>query len=499
MPGRSDDTATLGGGKRYLPRIPAVVAVPHYEPADDSLDAHPTPDWFRDAKLGIFVHWGIYSVPAWAPDPDDGHAYAEWYPRYMYEPGTPTHEHHRETYGEDVEYLDFVEEWDAAAFDPGRWADFFADVGARYVVLTAEHHDGFPLWDSHYTAYNAARMGPERDLVGEVAAAVRERGLRFAPSYHANLNYYQPGFSGPFGHPDFHGTEPFEDTEPGPEYVDFMNAKHRELIRRYEPDLLWFDTPQADAERLRVRELLADFYNRAEEWDKPVAVNDRSATDYAAGMEGRDPDSPAAFVGDFATPEYASYDETPAFAWEACRGIGHSFGYNAREGPEDHLAAGELVELLVDVVSKNGNLLINVGPRADGRIPDLQREPLEGLGAWLDARGDAIFATRPWAVAEDEVAAVPVRYTWRSDTLYAIALEWPGEELALGVPDHVDLGSAPEASLLTRDGRRGCSTTLSGSTLTVDLPAGSDDAEARAHAIALEGVQNPRKVVVEGS
>jgi len=459
-----------------------------YEPTAASLSGHTVPDWYHDAKLGIFIHWGIYSVPAWAPDPGEGNDYAEWYPHEMYVEETPTHEHHREQYG-DREYIDFAEDWHAENWDPESWAAFFDDVGAGYVVLTGEHHDGFPLWPSHYTEYDANSVGPERDLVGELCAAARDRGLRFAASYHANLNYYQPGFEGPFGHPDYHGGEPFEDTEPGPEYIEFMNAKHRELIRRYRPDLLWFDTPQADAETLHANELIADYYNRAEEWGKEVAVNDRASTDHDAfaGHEQGDADRPG---GDFATPEYTSFEEIKPFKWETCRGIGHSFGYNAREGPGDHLSTEELVALFVDVVSKNGNLLINVGPRADGTIPDLQREPLAGLGAWLDASGPAIYGTRPWAVAESDNGAV--RYTHRDGDLYAIALSWP-DDLALELGEHADVDAVGPVALLTAGDAVALDATFEAGALTVDLPEAPPDHPGYAYAVRVAGVPNPRR------
>jgi len=466
----------------------------HYEPTPESLAAHAVPDWYADAKLGVFVHWGVYSVPAWA-NPDSEHAYAEWYPYYMYEEGSDTHEYHREEYGETVEYADFIEEWNAENWDPDRWADFFAAVGARYVVLTGEHHDGFPLWPTHYTKYNAAEMGPERDLVGELCEAVRDRGLKFAASYHANLNYYQPGFEGRFGHPDYAGgPHGAPETGPGPEYVDFMNAKHRELIRRYEPDLLWFDTPQADADHLNAHELIADYYNRAEEWGKEVAVNDRASTDHDA-LAGHEPEDTEAFGGDFATPEYATFEEIKPFTWETCRGIGRSFGYNQVEEPEHHLSRAELVWLLVDVVSKNGNLLINVGPRADGTIPDLQREPLLALGEWLDAHGEAIYGTTYWAKAEGGATAPgdgtdpEVRYTWTDDTLYAILDGWPDEECGLGIGEHADLDSVEGVRLLG-DGSDPAYRT-GGESLVVETDGVPDDRPA--HALAIDGVPFARE------
>jgi alpha-L-fucosidase len=457
-----------------------------YEPTWESLDTHEVPEWYDDAKLGIFIHWGVYSVPAWAPkdaslrdrEPDESSPYAEWYPYYMYEEGSETWEYHREQYGEDVEYIDFAEDFTAENWDPEEWAEFFADVGAGYVVLTGEHHDGFPLWDTHYTKYSAAEMGPERDLVGDLAEAVRERDLKFSASYHANLNYYQPGFEGRFGHPDYRGGANFREDEvgPGSEYVDFMNAKHRELIRKYDLDLLWFDVPRAEGDHVHAQELIADYYNRAEERGKGVVVNDRSATD--AHREH----------ADFYTPEYETFEEITEHKWESCRGIGQSFGYNETEGPEDHLSVEELIHSFVDIVSKNGNLLINVGPKADGTIPEVQRERLAGLGEWLDANGEAIFGTTYWAVAEDDDAPVEVRYTWRDDTLYAVCLDWPGERLELSVGDHVDLDGVDGAEVL------GSATDVGVSTeggLVLSLPA-EPPRDAHAYAIAVSGVPNPR-------
>jgi alpha-L-fucosidase len=470
-----------------------------YEPTWESLDQHAVPEWYHDAKLGIFIHWGVYSVPAWAPtDADIGGAsaspYAEWYPYYMYEEESPTKTYHEETYGEDVEYADFIDEWEAENWDPDDWASFFADVGAGYVVLTGEHHDGFPLWDTHYAKYNAAEMGPERDIVGDLADAVRAEELRFAASYHANYNYYQPGFDGQFGHPDYEEGGPAEELGgPGPEYVDFMNAKHRELVRKYNPDMLWFDVPKADSDHVNGKELITDYYNRAAERGQDVAVNDRASTD-AIGptidIEGDRRDNDETH-GDFVTPEYASFDEIRDEKWESCRGIGHSFGYNAVEDESDHLTAEELVHSFVDIVSKNGNLLLNVGPRADGTIPDLQRTPLSGLGEWLDVNGEAIFGSRPWTVAEDDASDVEVRYTHRDGNLYAMALDWPGETLELSVPAHVDLDDVPATTLLTADGAVACEPSLDGNTLTLSLP--DEPGNEHAYTVRLAGVDNPRK------
>ncbi|VTT86210.1 Alpha-L-fucosidase [Halorubrum sp. DM2] len=468
-----------------------------YRPTWGSLDRHPVPEWYNDAKLGIFIHWGVYSVPAWAPTDgeiggEDDSSYAEWYPYHMYRDGSATQTYHEETYGEDIEYADFIDDWEAENWDPEEWASLFDDVGAGYVVLTGEHHDGFPLWHSHYTKYNAAEMGPERDLVGDLAEAVREYGLKFAASYHANYNYYQPGFEGQFGHPDFEPGEPAEDQGgPGPEYVDFMNAKHRELIRKYDPDLLWFDVPKAESDHLNARELIADYYNQAIERGQAVAVNDRASTDAIGptiNIENEGPD--AEYHGDFITPEYTSYDEIQEDKWETCRGIGHSFGYNAAEDEDSHLSTAELIHSFVDIVAKNGNLLLNVGPRADGTIPELQRRPLVGLGEWLDVNGEAIFGSRPWTVAEDEHADTEVRYTHRDDTLYAITFGWPGDTLQLDIPTHVTVSNPPTSALLTETADVRISVTECREQLSVELPERPD--HDHAYTIRFDGIENPR-------
>jgi alpha-L-fucosidase len=470
----------------------------NYVPTWESLDSHDVPKWFHDAKLGIFIHWGPYSVPAWAPtgfeiseslkDGFTDSPYAEWYPYFMYEEGSQTYEYHREEYGDDAEYEDFIDEWEAENWDPDEWAEFFDDIGARYVVFTGEHHDGFPLWDSHYTKHNAAERGPKRDLVGDLCSAVRDRGLRFAASYHANFNYYQPGFDGQFGHPDFEGGSVLEDNiGPGSEYVDFMNAKHRELIRKYKPDLLWFDVPKADSDHLNAKELIADYYNYAAEWGKDVVVNDRSGTDSRNTLSTGGPEiDPDELHADFCTPEYETFEELVEVKWEANRGISNSFGYNAAEDAKHHLDGEELVHNFIDIVSKNGNLLINVGPKADGTIPDLQREPLETLGEWLDTNSDAIFGTRYWVTAE-EPRQNGVRYTWNDGTLYAICMHPLEGAVKLSLGDGVDPTNVESVSIVGGDAPE---YDASVDSLSVTLPESIPTEHATA--LRIEGLTDPR-------
>lgn len=364
----------------------------------DSITKHETPVWFNDAKFGIFIHWGVYSVPAWAPVG----MYAEWYPNYMYQEEHAVYDYHRETFGENFEYEDFIPLWKAEKWDPEEWSELFSKAGAKYVIPVGEHHDGFPLWDSKLTDWNAANMGPERDLIAELGEAVRARGMKYGPSYHGLLNYYSPEHSGP--HPD-HLNE---------DYIEFMHAKLREIIDLYEPDILWLDGDWLQPlEVFRTREIIAYYYNRAEEWGKDVAVNDRWGQ-----VRG--------IFGDFFTQEYEYdvIDQLIDHKWENTRGMGQSFGYNRNESIGDYMTVTELVRLLVDNVSKNANLLLNVGPKADGTIPEVQRNLLLGMGEWLEVNGEAIYGTRPWFTAEaDTSAGTEIRFTWKDGTVYLMLME----------------------------------------------------------------------------
>jgi len=385
----------------------------HYEPTWESLEKHPVPDWFHNAKFGIFIHWGVYSVPGWAPLGE----YAEWYPRRMYQEGNPTYKYHKEKYGDPHEftYNDFIPMFKAEKWDPDRWADLFEKAGARYVVPTGEHHDGFPLWDSDLTEFDAADMGPKRDLIGELAVACRKRGMKYAPSYHRMMNYYDPPYdNGAFANPHY------ESSGPDKTFVKNWKKRWEELRDKYRPDIIWFDGDwMAPVETWGTKEIMADYYNIAKhKWDKEVVVNDRMGK-----VRGK--------RGDFYTQEYEHGLRSPDIIpqkWESCRGIGQSFGYNRQEDADDYLSAGELVDMLVDIVSKNGNLLLDVGPKANGVIPEMQREGLIGMGEWLDVNGPAIYGTRPWEVFKEDDNT---RFTRKDNLVYAICLEWPGKELKL--------------------------------------------------------------------
>ena len=398
-----------------------------FQPTSESIRGHIVPDWFHDAKLGIFVHWGLYSVPAWAPltgelgkvIAEEGWAkwfahnpYAEWYMNSMQIEGSPCQQHHVETYGADFAYTDFVPLFNEATsrWNPASWADFFKQIGAQYVVLTTKHHDGFLLWPSEHPNPHREGHTAARDLVGELTDAVRACGMRMGL-------YYSGGIDWTFNPTVIQDVRDIQAAVPQTaDYVEYANNHWRELIARYQPSLMWNDIAYPAAADLN--ELFAHYYNSVPEG----VINDRFSQrfGFSEGEIGGDQHR------DFRTPEYAVLDEITEDKWEATRGIGYSFGYNQNEGPDNYLTVEELVRSFVDIVSKNGNLLLNVGPMADGTIPNLQRERLLGLGQWLAVNGEAIFGTRPWVTAEGRAGdGIAVRFTQRGDSLYAILMDTP--------------------------------------------------------------------------
>lgn len=412
-------------------------ATGRYEPTWESLDSHPLPRWFDDAKIGIFIHWGIFSVPAWAPRG----RYAEWYPNDMRIVGGPTYEYHRSTYGADFAYRDFIGMFRAERWDPDEWAQLFRDAGARYVVPVGEHHDGFPLWDTRTTDWNARRMGPRRDIVRELGRATRSLRMRYAPSYHQLLNYYAPEYDAP--HPLYLSEA----------YVDqWMLPQLHELIERYEADMLWLDGDwMASAEAFKTKELVAWYYNRR----RDVLVNDRLGQ-----VRSRH--------GDFYTAEYDyNSDQGIEHKWENTRGCGASFGFNRNEPPEDYMTEPELLELLVKSVAYWGNLLLNVGPAADGTINDIQRGLLAAMGRWLDRNGDGIYGTRYWREQESATReGQRVYYTARDRDVYAFVVGRPGREVTLPAADL----PAPRRVRLLGSGRP-LRWVLRGPDLVVELPS----------------------------
>jgi alpha-L-fucosidase len=376
----------------------------HYDATIQSLDQHPLPQWFDDAKLGIFIHWGLYSVPGWAPltkadltNPDLFKAmpYAEWYLNSARIDGSPTQAYDREHYGAHHDYYDFAETFDSESkkWNPDVWAKVFKDAGAKYVVLTTKHHEGYTLWPSvtPNPVLPPARQHASRDVVSELTASVRKEGLKMGLYYSGGLDWtFVPG--------PITSMKTFPAAMPQSEaYGKYVDAQYRELIDRYHPAVLWNDIGYPKSGNPMAIE--ADYYNAVPDG----VVDDRFDIKHH----------------DYTTPEYTTLKDINPKKWEECRGLGQSFGYNRAEGEAQTIAPDKLIYLLVDIVSKNGNLLLDVGPEADGTIPALQLDRLRALGAWLDQNGEAIYGTHPWTRAEGKTSdGIDVRFTQKNSNLY---------------------------------------------------------------------------------
>ena len=389
---------------------PLFAADPKFTPTWPSLETHHVPAWFQDAKLGIFIHWGLYSVPAWAvPSGELGkvskeqwfsnNPYAEWYLNTLRITDSPTYKHHLETWGKDFDYYRFADTFNTEnkKWQPDTWAALFQKTGARYVVLTTKHHDGFRLWPSKVENPKVPRnkLTAQRDLVGELTAAVRSHGMKMG-------TYYSGGLDWTFTSDPIRTMEDLMARVPqSPEYARYADAHWRELIERYQPSVMWNDISYPKAGQ--IPQLFAEYYNTVPEG----VINNRFGVKFA----------------DYTTPEYATYDKITQQKWEACRGLGFSFGYNQVEGPEQVIAPDKLVALFVDIVSNNGNLLLNIGPKPDGSISDIQLDRLNKLGAWLATNGEGIFGSRPWQRAKASTADTDVRFTQKDGALYVFFLK----------------------------------------------------------------------------
>lgn len=439
-----------------------------YTPDWESLATHQLPAWYDDAKLGIFIHWGLYSVPGWAPQVADiqrqlkqagpadllrENPYAEWYLNTSRLTGSPTWVHQRETYGSAATYDDFVPPFDrdSATADMATIAAVCREAGAGYVVLTTKHHDGFCLWPTDLEHPRKGRYHATRDIVGDLRTAVLDAGMRMGL-------YYSGGYDWPYNDALLANPADVMLAVPHtPDYVEYATAHVLELIERYQPSVLWNDICWPAGGDLPA--LFARYYNVVPDG----IINDRwiessahrgAVTDAVARMGGRlvqrfwsiIPDGyksltfPANHHFDIRTPEYATFDSIQDKKWESTRGVGHSFGANRNERPEDIVTTTELVRSFVDIVSKNGNLLIGVGPDQYGRFPAEQLVPLRGLGAWLQTNGSSIYGTAPWHIAEAlTTEGTEVRFTQRDGALNAILLDLPAREFAIRGIDAAEL------------------------------------------------------------
>ncbi|WP_077921121.1 alpha-L-fucosidase [Spirosoma sp. 209] len=381
-----------------------------YQPTWSSIDSRPVPTWFEDAKFGIFIHWGVYSVPAYSPTGRDKvgtyERYAEHYWR-RWLTKSPSQkffdDFHNRVYGPNVKYQDFARDFKAELFEPEQWADRFKGSGAQYVVLTSKHHEGFALWPSSLSwNWNAVDVGPHRDVLGDLTKAVQAKGLKMG-YYYSLLEWYHPLYK----------------KETINQYVDeHMIPQMKELVTRYKPDVFWTDGEwDYPSETLKSTQFLSWLYNDSPVKDR-VVVNDRW------GKETRSKH------GGFFTTEYDlihdddSKGVTFERPWEECRGMAGSFGYNRNEVLEDYSTSEELIKILIDKVARGGNLLLNIGPTADGRIPVIMQQRLDDMGKWLSVNGEGIYSTRAWKNAPKVDKNTTTFFTTKGKDLYVITTKW---------------------------------------------------------------------------
>ena len=466
-----------------------------YQPTWESIDKRPIPKWYTDAKFGIFIHWGVYSVPSYGKVG----SYAEWYWNQLKKGPTekgqpnPTWEFHKKNYGENFPYENFAPMFKAELYDPTAWADLFAQSGAKYVVLTSKHHEGFTLWPNKQASaawkrpWNAVETGPKRDILGDLTNAVRKTGVHMG-YYYSLYEWYNPLW-----------------LTDKPRYVtEHMHPQFKDLVTKYKPDIIFSDGEwDLPSDQWKSPELLAWLYN-----DSPV--KDYVVVDDRWGKDTRHKH------GGYYTTEYTAGLEGSNHPWEESRGMGFSYGYNRAEQIKDYRSDREMILMLVDLVSRGGNLLLDIGPTGDGRIPVIMQERLLQIGRWLKTNGDAIYGTqawkrtRQWSTGEppkletgefmtryevtDYVdpkkpgqAIIETFFTTKGNEVYAIVPRWPGAHFTV---KNVTAPAGMKPTLLGREGA--LQWKASGNDVVVDLPAAPGDASKTQHAyvIRMPGLQS---------
>lgn len=414
-----------------------------HAPTWDSLVKHAPPVWFDDAKFGIYFHWGVYSVPAF----DN-----EWYSRNMYIEGSRANKFHNLVYGPPSKfgYKDFIPMFRAEKFNPEEWAELFRKAGAKFAGPVTEHADGFSMWDSKVNPWNAARMGPRRDVVGEMSGAIRNEGMRFIATLHhqwlwgwyptmdKSVDASDPKYAGLYGPPapgsPFDYGKPWSTlAPPTQEFQDGWAAKVREVIDKYQPSLIYFDSRLNTIDERHLTDVISYYYNQGERWHEEVSVTYKEKDlPWGVGML----DVERGRLGNLASYKWLTDDAIDWNSW--CHVQNPSYK-----------SADRIVDELVDIVSKNGSLLLDITPTAEGVMPEPVVERLLAIGQWLAVNGEAIYGTRPWKVFGEgptqikpgmfgeektpDFVAQDIRFTSRGKTLYAIALDWPQNMAELAI------------------------------------------------------------------
>lgn len=420
----------------YLQQIDDVIAKGPYKADWASLTDMELPAWFKKEKFGIFIHWGVYSVPAYAN---------EWYSRNMYIQGTREFEHHIATYGphKDFGYKDFIPMFTADKFNADEWAELFKEAGANYVVPVAEHHDGFQMYASGLSHFNAAEMGPKRNVLGELKAAFEKQGMKFAASTHRIEHFWFMGHGKEFEsdiheplalgdfywpadkEPDSHDNM-FSNPYPTEEFLTDWMLRTCEIIDDYKPRILYFDWwIEHEGCKEFLKKILAYYYNRGVEWGTPVAVcYKHDAMPFGSGI---------------VDVERGKFADTKPYYWQTDTAIAkNSWCYTT---DLDYKTPYEIICYLIDVVSKNGNLLLNVGPKSDGTIPDEDQRILREIGKWLHTNGEAVYNSKPWRAPAEGPTKEPegkfsegnggaytsedFRFTAGNGCIYATCLSYP--------------------------------------------------------------------------
>ncbi|QDT68850.1 Alpha-L-fucosidase [Planctomycetes bacterium MalM25] len=476
-----------------------------YAATGESLQQWETPAWFRDAKFGIFIHWGPYAVPAYG---------SEWYPRRMYQEHRttpkgvvskkpdPLFKHHREAWGDQGEfgYKDFVPNFHAENWKPEEWIDLFKRSGAKYVVPVAEHHDGFAMYGSSHTPWNSVEKGPKRDIIGDLGEACRAGGLRFGVSSHYAWNWRYYTYRDDFDTSDpanaaLYGRAHDPDAPADAEFLAHWLARTAEIIDKYQPEVLWFDFGLNYPEFTDVRtQLAAYYYNRGLQNDQEVVLQYKNMN-WNPFPEG----------SGLLDIERGKFDKINGLPWQTDTSVSsRSWGYIEDDAFK---SSADLVDNLIDIVSKNGCMLLNVGPRPDGTIPQAAQDVLLEMGAWLDVYGEAIYGTRPWKEFGEgptsnasghhseknykDLTPEDFRFTQKDGVVYAIGMAWPDSGEAsvrsLGAGAGLLDGAIASVELVGSDAP--LEWDQGNDALTVKLPAGHQDEPA--YALRIKTKESP--------